>query len=140
MVQHRRLQEKVEAGLLKQGGAAAEKLQKTMVELKAKQDAYDQDVAQLMEEDESIGQEIAATETAITESATTIQELTARLETITEAQKDKHGVAVVKVGGNVFSGNRDHRSAQCAGPSGKSQTAFHHRNGQTGSWGKALAI
>jgi prefoldin subunit 5 len=72
--------------------------------LKAKQDAYDQDVARLMDEDESIGKEIAAAETAITESATTIQELTARLETITEAQKANHGIAMVKVGGNVFSG------------------------------------
>jgi septal ring factor EnvC (AmiA/AmiB activator) len=106
MVQHRRLQEKVEAGLLKQGGAAAEKLQKTISELKARQDAYDHDVAQLMEEDESIDQEIAATEKAITENATTIQELNARLVAITEAQKDEHGVAVVKVGGNLFSGTR----------------------------------
>ena len=104
MVQHRRLQEKVEAGLLKQGGAAAEKLQMTITELKARQDAYDHDVAQLMEEDESIGKEIAATETAITESATKIQELNARLDTITENQKMNHGVAMVKIGGNVFSG------------------------------------
>ena len=104
MVQHRRLQEKVEAGLLKQGGAAAEKLQKTISELKARQDAYDHDVAQLMEEDESIDQEIAATEKAITENATTIQELNARLVAITEAQKTNIGVAVVKVGGNLFSG------------------------------------
>jgi len=106
MVQHRRLQEKVEAGLLKQGGAAAEKLQKTITELKAKQDAYDHDVAQLMEEDESIGKEIATAEAAIIESATTIQELTARLDTITEAQKVNHGVAMIKIGGNAFSGTQ----------------------------------
>ncbi|MCB2144881.1 MAG: FapA family protein [Deltaproteobacteria bacterium] len=106
MVQHRRLQEKVEAGLLKQGDAAAEKLQMTITELKAKQDAYDHDVAQLMEEDESIVQEIAATETAITESATKIQELNTRLETITDTQKTNHGVAMVKIGGNVFSGTK----------------------------------
>ncbi len=106
MVMHRRLQEKVEAGLLNQGGAAAEKLQKTMLELKAKQDAYDQDVARLMDEDESIGKEIVATETAITESAKNIQELTARLETITEAQKSDGGVPMVKIGGNVCSGTQ----------------------------------
>jgi len=106
MVQHRRLQEKVEAGLLKQGGAAAEKLQKTITELKAKQDAYDHDVAQLMEEDESIGKEIAATETAITQSAAKIQELNTRLDSITETQKMNHGVAMVKIGGNVFSGTK----------------------------------
>lgn len=106
MVQHRRLQEKVEAGLLKQGGAAAEKLQMTITELKARQDAYDHDVAQLMEEDESIGKEIAATETAITESATKIQELNTRLDTITENQKMNQGVAMVKIGGNVFSGTK----------------------------------
>jgi hypothetical protein len=106
MVQHRRLQEKVEAGLLKQDDAAAEKLQLTIMELKAKQDAYDHDVAQLMEEDESIGKEIAATETAITESATKIQELNTRLDTITETQKMNQGVAMVKIGGNVFSGTK----------------------------------
>ena len=106
MVMHRRLQEKVDAGLLKQGGAAAEKLQKTMLELKAQQDAYDQDVARLMDEDESIDKEIAATETAITESAKTIQELTARLETVTQAQKSDRGVAMVKIGGNIFSGTQ----------------------------------
>ncbi|MBC2713046.1 MAG: hypothetical protein HGJ94_19265 [Desulfosarcina sp.] len=106
MVQHRDFQEKVEAGLLKQDGTSTEKLQKTIMELNAKQDAYDQDVAQLMEEDESISQEIVATETAITDSATTIQELNARLDVITEAQKMNNGVAVVKIGGNVFSGTK----------------------------------
>ena len=104
MVQHRRLQEKVEAGLLKQGGAAGEKLQLTITELKAKQDAYDQDVAELMDEDESISQEIATTETSIKESATTIQELNERLDLIAEAQKENHGVAVIKIGGNIYSG------------------------------------
>jgi uncharacterized protein (DUF342 family) len=106
MVQHRRLQEKVEAGLLKQGGAAAEKLQKTISELKTRQEAYDQDVARLMEEDESIDREIMATEKSITESATTIQALNARLDAISEAQKSNTGVAMVKVGGNLFSGTK----------------------------------
>jgi uncharacterized protein (DUF342 family) len=104
MVQHRRLQQKVEAGQLKQGDAAAEKLQKTITELKAQQDAYDHDVLQLMDEDESIDQEIAATETAITETATKLQELNARMEMVIEAQKTSCGLAVVKIGGNVFSG------------------------------------
>ena len=106
MVQHRRLQEKVEAGLLNQGGPAAEKLQKNIIELKARQDAYDQDVAELMEEDESISQEISATEKAITESAGKIQELNQRLEMITEAQKADQGLAVVKIGGNVYNGTQ----------------------------------
>ena len=66
------------------------------LELKAKQEAYDHDVARLMEEDESISQEVAATEAAITGSAKTIQELNARLDTITEAQKVNHGVAMIK--------------------------------------------
>lgn len=41
----------IEAGLLKQGGAATEKLKKTISELKTRQNAYDQEVAQLMEKD-----------------------------------------------------------------------------------------
>ncbi|BBO68806.1 hypothetical protein DSCA_27360 [Desulfosarcina alkanivorans] len=106
MVQHRRLQEKIEAGLLKQGSAAAEKLQKTISELKTRQDAYDLEVAQLMEADETIDQEIKTTEKAITESAATLQELNTRLGTITEAQKTSVGLAAVKIGGNLFSGTR----------------------------------
>ena len=106
MVQHRRLQEKIEAGLLKQGGAAAEKLKHTTSELKAQQDAYDQDVARLMEEDETISREIAATQLAITESAKTIQEYNARLDSLTEAQKTDHGLAVVNIGGTLFSGTK----------------------------------
>ncbi len=106
MVQHRHLQEKVEAGLLKQGSAAAKKLQKNITELKANQDAYDQDVARLMEEDESIDREIAATETAITESTTTLQALSAKLDVITETQERNHGIAMVKLGGNIFSGSK----------------------------------
>ena len=60
-------------------------------------------VAELMEVDESISQEIATTEKTITESATTTQELNARLDMITEARKMNRDVAVVKIGGNVFS-------------------------------------
>ena len=106
MVQHRLLQEKVEAGLLKQETVAAEKLQKTILELKARQDAYDQDVARLMEEDESVSQEITATETAIAESAETLNQLNERLEQLTNARKTNNGVAVVKIGGNVYSGTK----------------------------------
>ncbi len=104
MVQHRRLQEKVEAGLLQQGGAAGEKLQLTITELKAKQDAYDQDVARLMAEDESISQEISVTETSLRESAEALKELNQRLEEISDAQKEDLGLASVKIGGNVYSG------------------------------------
>jgi hypothetical protein len=104
MVQHRRLQEKVEAGLLHQGGAADEKLQLTISELKAKQDAYDQDVARLMAEDESISQEISLTETSLHESAEALKELNRRLEEIGDAQKEDLGVASVRIGGNVYSG------------------------------------
>lgn len=104
MVQHRRLQEKVEAGLLQRGGAASEKLQLTITELKAKQDAYDQDVARLMAEDESISQEISVTETSLRESAEALKELNQRLEEISDAQKEDLGVASVKIGGNVYSG------------------------------------
>ena len=106
MVQHRLLQEKVEAGLLKQETVAAEKLRKTILELKARQDAYDQDVAVLMEEDESVSQEIAATETAIAENAETLDQLNNRLEELSNERKTSNGVAVVKIGGNVFSGTK----------------------------------
>lgn len=106
MVQHRRLQEKVEAGLLNQGGLAAEKLQKNISELKARQDAYDHDVAELMEQDESIGQQIRATEKEITESAGKLKALNEALDTIAAAQKEDNGLAVVKIGGNVYAGNK----------------------------------
>ncbi|MGD9309664.1 MAG: FapA family protein [Desulfosarcina sp.] len=104
MVQHRRLEEKVEAALLKQGGAAAEKLKKTIIDLKAKQDAYDQDVVQLMDEDESISQEIANTETAIRESASTVKELNVRLDGITAAKKANTGVATIRIAGKIYPG------------------------------------
>jgi hypothetical protein len=110
MVQHRRLQEKVEAGLLKQGGAAAEKLKCTTTELKAKQDAYDEDVARLMGEDDAVSQEIKAAETAIVESAAKITELKESLEVLEAAKREDKGNAVIKVGGNVYSGTR------CTGP------------------------
>ncbi len=106
MVQRRRLQEKVDAGMLQQGGAAAEKLEKTMIELKAQQDGYDQDVAQLMEADDAISQEIAEAQKALTESTDQIMTLQERLETIAEIKKNDQGIAAVKVGGNVFSGTK----------------------------------
>jgi len=106
MVQHRYIQEKVDAGLLKQGNAAAEKLQQTILELKAKQEAYDQEVAQLMEQDDAVSQEIAGTETKIVESKERIEELNTRLDEIAEARKTDQGIAAVKVGGNVYSGTK----------------------------------
>ena len=106
MVQHRYIQEKVDAGLLKQGNAAAEKLQQTILELKAKQEAYDQEVNGLMEQDDAVSQEIAATESKIVESKERTEELNARLDTIAEARKTDQGVAAVKIGGNVYSGTK----------------------------------
>jgi hypothetical protein len=73
------------------GGPAAAKLEKTISELKARQDAYDQDVARLMDEDESINQEIAENQKAITENAATASlRFNERLETITEIKKTNH--------------------------------------------------
>jgi uncharacterized protein (DUF342 family) len=106
MVQHRRLQEKVEAGMLRQGGPAAAKLEKTIAELKARQDAYDQDVARLMDEDEAINQEIAETQKAISDGAARIVTVQERLETISEIKKTNLGIAVVKIGGTVFAGTQ----------------------------------
>lgn len=106
MVQQRRLQEKIDAGLLKQDGSAAIKLQRTIADLKADQDAYDQDVAQLMETDESIAREISVTETAIIKGYQKIRKLSARLETLTADRKTNRGLAVVKIGGNLFAENR----------------------------------
>jgi uncharacterized protein len=105
MVQHRRLQEKIEAGLLKKVGSEAEKLQKTIDELKIKQEAYDSDIAKLMEEDESISQQIATSEKSAAENAKTLEELKTHLDQITENQKMDRGIAIVKVGGNIYSGN-----------------------------------
>jgi uncharacterized protein len=105
MVQHRRLQEKIEAGLLKKVGSEAEKLQKTIDELKIKQEAYDSDIAKLMEEDESISQQIATSEKSAAENAKTLEELKTHLDQITENQKMDRGITIVKVGGNIYSGN-----------------------------------
>ena len=106
MVRYRRLQEKVEAGPLDKRIASEKKRQETIAELRAEQDAYDHEVARHMDADASIGKEISLAEKAITESAATIKELTPRLKAATEAKKINHGVAMVKIGGNVFSGTR----------------------------------
>jgi len=106
MVQHRYIQEKVDAGLLKQGNAAAEKLQQTILELKAKQEAYDQEVAGLMEQDDAVSQKIADTEARINESKERLEELNNRLDAIAETKKTDRGIAAVKVGGNVYSGTK----------------------------------
>jgi hypothetical protein len=105
MVQHRQLQEKVEAGLLKKEGPEAEKLQKTIDELKKRQDAYDADVANLMAEDESVSQEIVELEKKVIENKETLENLKNRLEELTEQKKVDEGIASIKVGGNIFSGN-----------------------------------
>jgi putative heme degradation protein len=106
MVQHRRLKERLDAGLTKAGGANAEDLQKTLQELKAREKAYDRDVAGLMEADESVSQEIAAAEATINENRTTIKALTEQLDALDEAQKLNPGKAMVKIGGNIFAGTR----------------------------------
>ena len=105
MVQHRRLQEKGETAFLKKIGPEAEKLQKTIDELKIKQEAYDLDIAKLMEEDESISQQIAASEKSAVENTEAIKQLKTHLDELTESQKIDRGVAIVKVGGNIYAGN-----------------------------------
>jgi hypothetical protein len=106
MVQHRQLQEKVDAGLLKQGDVAVEKLQLTIIELKAKQEAYDEEVAGLMEQDDAVSQEIADTQASIGESKKRLEELNNRLDAIAETRKTDQGIAAVKIGGNVYSGTK----------------------------------
>jgi uncharacterized protein len=105
MVQHRRLQEKVEAGLLKKEGAEAEKLQKTIDDLKLKQQAYDEDVAALMEEDETVVQALAALQKAAAENKEVLEGLKTNLEDLMEQKKMNRGMATVKIGGNIYSGN-----------------------------------
>lgn len=106
MVTIRKMKDKVEAGKLKQDSGVAHDLQQAMLELENRQNAYDQDVARLMQEDESISQEIADTEAAIIENTAALQELNTSLDKLKEAQKLNPGKALVKIGGNVFSGTR----------------------------------
>lgn len=106
MVQIRNLQAHLESGILKQEGADEAKLHMIMAELQARQDAYDHDVAQLMEEDEAITRELAATEKATPENAAAIEQLGQQLDAITETLKQNDGLATVKIGGNVFSGTK----------------------------------
>lgn len=105
MVQHRRLQEKVEAGVLKNDGPEAQKLQKTIDELKKRRDAYDTDVANLMAEDESVSQEIAELEKTVIDNKQTLENLKNSLDQLTEQKKEDQGIAAVKVGGNIYAGN-----------------------------------
>ena len=105
MVQHRQLQEKVEAGVLKKDGPEAQKLQKTIDELKKRQDAYDTDVANLMAEDESVSQEIAELEKKLIDNKDALENLKNSLDELTEQKKEDQGIAAVKVGGNIYSGN-----------------------------------
>lgn len=105
MVQHRQLEEKVGSNLPNQG-VAAEKLQQRLLELKARQEAYDREVAGLMEQDDAISQEIAATKTRIDESKGRLEELNNRLDAIAETRKTDQGIAAVKIGGNIYSGTK----------------------------------
>ncbi len=106
MVQSRKLQEKIDAGLLAHDDDTTRRLQQTLIELKAKQDAYDLDVAQLMEEDDALGKEIASTEEAIREGATSLRALDERLKTVAETQKNSGGLSVVRAGGNLMAGTK----------------------------------
>jgi uncharacterized protein (DUF342 family) len=106
MVQYRRLRESIDAGRIKQEGIAAEELQRTMRELEDKQAAYDRDVARLMEEDDTISREITATQAAITEGSEKTSALIMRLEELGEAQKQSIGKALIRIGGDVFSGTK----------------------------------
>ncbi|WP_319521616.1 flagellar assembly protein A [uncultured Desulfosarcina sp.] len=103
MVRQRQLQKALDAEPLKQDD---EKLQQTILELKARQEAYDEEVAGLMEQDDAIGQEIAATEAKIDESKARLEELNSRQDQIAEAKKTDRGIAAVKIGGNVYSGTK----------------------------------
>jgi hypothetical protein len=106
MVQHRQLEKQVDTDLPNQGDVAAEKLQQRLLELKAKQDAYDQEVAGLMEQDDAVSQEIADSEARIGESKERLEELNSRLDAIAETRKTDRGIAAVKIGGNVYSGTK----------------------------------
>ena len=106
MVQHRQLQKEVDTDSLNQGDVAAEKLQQRILELQAKQEAYDEEVAGLMEQDDAISQEIEATEARIVESKERTEELNTRLDAIAEARKTDQGIAAVKIGGNIYSGTK----------------------------------
>lgn len=106
MVQHRRIEKEVDADLPDQGDVAAEKLQQKLLELKAQQEACDQEVAGLMEQDDAVSQEIADTRARIGESKERLEELNNRLDAIAETRKTDQGIASVKIGGNVYSGTR----------------------------------
>jgi hypothetical protein len=106
MVQHRRLQEEVDANPLNPGDPAAEKLKQTLLELKARQEAYDLEVSELMEQDDSVSREIAAAEARTVECKENVVELNNRLDTIAETRKTDQGIAAVKVGGSVYSGTK----------------------------------
>ena len=109
-VQHWSLQEKLEekrkAGLLANKGDALEKIQSTIRALKAKQEAYDQEVNQLMHADEAIGKKIAGIQKEISENEVTLETLTDRMLVIVEASKTNQGMALVKVGGTICSGTK----------------------------------
>jgi uncharacterized protein (DUF342 family) len=106
MVKQRHLQKELDSGPFQKEGPEAEKLQKTIDELKKKQDAYDADVANLMAEDESFSQEIAELEKQIIDNKETLDSLKISLEELTERKKVDQGIAAVKIGGGIYSGNK----------------------------------
>ena len=104
MVQCRTLQEKIDARLPAAEGDKAQRLEQALAELKAKQAAYDLDVAGIMAEDDAVGKEIASTEQTIREGAATLVTLNERFKAVTDAQKNSGGVSTVRVGGNLLAG------------------------------------
>jgi uncharacterized protein (DUF342 family) len=106
MVQQRTLQEKIEAGVLKQAGHAGEKIQQTIAELAAKQKSYDQDVARLMETDDDLSKALRDAQDTLAAHDEKYARLNSRLDIINETRKTRPGKAVVKIAGSVISGTK----------------------------------
>ena len=104
MVKHRNIQAKLDACKTSPDKDCAEKLHNAMQDLQSKQDAYDKDVTQLMEEDETIGEQIEEIKHAFQTNARTIEELNDNLKVVVEAQKTSTGLAIIKIAGRIFSG------------------------------------
>jgi diguanylate cyclase (GGDEF)-like protein len=62
-------------------------------------------ISNVMEEDESVSQQLAELEKAARENVETLERLKTTLEALKERQKEDQGLAIVKVGGNIFAGN-----------------------------------
>jgi uncharacterized protein (DUF342 family) len=106
MVQHRRLQEKMEAVRLNQSGNAMAKLQHTINDLKEQQESFDLEVARLMGEDEAIEEKIAEAQKEIENKASSIAVLEKRLTVIAEKRKTECGNPTLKIGGNIIAGTK----------------------------------